>query len=219
MAGPLRRASDRDKRIVRLIQKWLKAGVLDKGIVVVEKKGTGQGAVISPLLANVYLHYVFDLWAHRWRRREAKGDVILVGYADDIVVGFQYESDTKAFWDAMRERLRAFSLSLHENKTRLIEFGRFAAQTRERRGQGKPETFNFLGFTFICGKTRAGRFLVVRKSRADRMRAKLGEIKRGTAEDDAPADRRTGETAVAGPLRLALLSCSADELSGASDVP
>jgi len=219
MAGPLRRASDRDKRIVRLIQKWLKAGVLDKGIVVVEKKGTGQGAVISPLLANVYLHYVFDLWAHRWRRREAKGDVILVGYADDIVVGFQYESDTKAFWDAMRERLRAFSLSLHENKTRLIEFGRFAAQTRERRGQGKPETFNFLGFTFICGKTRAGRFLVVRKSRADRMRAKLGEIKRGTAEDDAPADRRTGETAVAGPLRLARLSCSADELSGASDVP
>jgi len=166
-----------DKRIVRLIQKWLKAGVLDEGIVVVEEKGTGQGAVISPLLANVYLHYVFDLWAHRWRRREAKGDVILVRYADDIVVGFQYESDAKAFWDAMRERLREFSLSLHEDKTRLIEFGRFAAQTRERRGQGKPETFNFLGFTFICGKTRAGRFLVVRKSRADRMRAKLGEIK------------------------------------------
>ncbi len=134
--------------------------------------------VISRLLANVYLHYVFDLWAHRWRRREAKGDVILVRYADDIVVGFQYESDAKAFWDAMRERLREFSLSLHEDKTRLIEFGRFAAQTRARRGQGKPETFNFLGFTFICGNTRAGRFLVVRKSRADRMRAKLKEIKR-----------------------------------------
>ena len=166
-----------DKRIVRLIQKWLKAGVLDDGVVVVEEKGTGQGAVISPLLANVYLHYVFDLWAHRWRRREAKGDVILVRYADDIVVGFQYESDAKAFWDAMRERLREFSLSLHEDKTRLIEFGRFAAQTRARRGQGKPETFNFLGFTFICGKTRAGRFLVVRKSRADRMRAKLKEVK------------------------------------------
>jgi len=139
-------------------------------------KGTGQGAVISPLLANVYLHYVFDLWAHRWRRREAKGDVILVRYADDIVVGFQYESDAKAFWGAMRERLREFSLSLHEDKTRLLEFGRFAAQTRKRRGQGKPETFNFLGFTFICGKTSAGRFLVVRKSRADRMRAKLKEI-------------------------------------------
>jgi group II intron reverse transcriptase/maturase len=166
-----------DKRIVRLIQKWLKAGVLDEGIVVVEEKGTGQGAVISPLLANVDLHYVFDLWAHRWRRWEAKGDVILVRYADDIVVGFQYESDAKAFWDAMRERLREFSLSLHEDKTRLIEFGRFAAQTRGRRGQSKPETFDFLGFTFICGKTRAGRFLVVRKSRADRMRAKLEEIK------------------------------------------
>ena len=123
-----------DKRIVRLIQKWLKAGVLDEGIVVVEEKGTGQGAVISPLLANVYLHYVFDLWAHRWRRREAKGDVILVRYADDIVVGFQYESDAKAFWDAMRERLREFSLSLHEDKTRLIEFGRFAAtEPREAR--------------------------------------------------------------------------------------
>ena len=166
-----------DKRIVRLIQKWLTAGVLDDGIVVVEEKGTGQGAVISPLLANIYLHYVFDLWAHRWRRREAKGDVILVRYADDIVVGFQYESDAKAFWDAMRERLREFSLSLHEDKSRLIEFGRFAAQTRARRGQGKPETFDFLGFTFICGKTRAGRFLVVRKSRADRMRTKLKEIK------------------------------------------
>jgi RNA-directed DNA polymerase len=167
-----------DKRIVRLIQKWLKAGVLDDGIVVVEEKGTGQGAVISPLLANVYLHYVFDLWAHRWRQREAKGDVILVRYADDIVVGFQHESDAKAFWDAMRERLREFSLSLHEDKSRLIEFGRFAAQTRARRGQGKPETFDFLGFTFICGETRAGRFLVVRKSRADRMRAKLKEIRR-----------------------------------------
>jgi group II intron reverse transcriptase/maturase len=167
-----------DKRIVRLIQKWLKAGVLDDGIVVVEDKGTGQGAVISPLLANVYLHYVFDLWAHRWRQREAKGDVILVRYADDIVVGFQYESDAKAFWDAMRERLREFSLSLHEDKSRLIEFGRFAAQTRARRGQGKPETFDFLGFTFICGKTRAGRFLIVRKSRSDRMRTKLKGIKR-----------------------------------------
>jgi RNA-directed DNA polymerase len=166
-----------DKRIVRLIQKWLKAGVLDDGIVVVEEKGTGQGAVISPLLANVYLHYLFDLWAHRWRQREAQGDVILARYADDIVVGFQYKSDAEAFWDAMRERLREFSLSLHENKTRLIEFGRFAAQTRSRRGQSKPETFDFLGFTFICGKTRAGRFLVMRKSRADRMRDKLKEIK------------------------------------------
>jgi RNA-directed DNA polymerase len=143
----------------------------------VEAKGTGQGAVISPLLANFYLHYVFDLWADRWRRREATGDVILVRYADDIVVGFQYESDAAAFWDALRERLREFSLSLHEDKTRLIEFGRFAAQTRARRGQSKPETFDFLGFTFICRKTRTGRFLIMRKSRADRMRAKLADIK------------------------------------------
>jgi len=166
-----------DKRIIRLIQKWLKAGVLDEGVVTVEDKGTGQGAVISPLLANVYLHYVFDLWANRWRRREAAGNVIIVRYADDIVVGFQYERDAKAFWDAMRERLRKFSLSLHKDKTRLIEFGRFAAANREKRGQGKPETFDFLGFTFICGKTRAGRFTVLRKSRADRLRAKLRDIK------------------------------------------
>ena len=208
-----------DKRIVRLIQKWLKAGVLDEGIVVVEEKGTGQGAVISPLLANVYLHYVFDLWAHRWRRREAKGDVILVRYADDIVVGFQYENDAKAFWDAMRERLREFSLSLHEDKTRLIEFGRFAAQTRARRGQGKPETFNFLGFTFICGKTRAGTIPHHEEVARRPHESQTQGNQRGAVEDDAPADRRTGETAVAGPLRLARLSCSADEFSGASDVP
>jgi len=166
-----------DKRIVRLIRKWLTAGVLNDGVVVVEEKGTGQGAVISPLLANIYLHYVFDLWAHRWRQGEAKGDVILVRYADDIVVGFQYESDARTFRDAMRERLREFALSLHDDKTRLVEFGRHAARTRAERGQGKPETFNFLGFTFICGKTRAEKFLVMRKSRADRMRVKLKEIR------------------------------------------
>lgn len=166
-----------DKRIIRLIQKWLQAGVLDEGVVSVEEKGTGQGAVISPLLANVYLHYVFDLWADRWRRRAAAGNVIIVRYADDIVVGFQYERDARAFRDAMCDRLREFSLSLHPDKTRLIEFGRFAAANREKRGQGKPETFDFLGFTFICGKTKAGRFIVMRKSRADRLRTKLREIK------------------------------------------
>ena len=166
-----------DKRIVRLIQKWLKAGVLEDGIVTSSDRGTGQGSVISPLLANLYLHYVFDLWAERWRRREAKGDMILVRYADDIVVGFQYESDARRFWDAMRERLGEFALSLHPGKTRLIEFGRFAAANRERRGSGKPETFDFLGFTFICGKSRAGKFLIRRKSRRDRVRAKLLEIK------------------------------------------
>lgn len=166
-----------DKRIVRLIQKWLKAGVLEDGEHVVSEKGTGQGSVISPLLANVYLHYVFDLWADRWRRREATGNMVIVRFADDLVVGFQHESDARRFWDEMHERLREFSLSLHPDKTRLIEFGRHAAANRERRGLGKPETFNFLGFTLICGKSRRGRFLLKRKTRRDRMRAKLQEIK------------------------------------------
>ena len=166
-----------DRRIIRLIQKWLKAGVLEDGVVNVSDKGTGQGAVISPLLANIYLHYVLDLWAERWRRREATGDLIIVRYADDFIVGFQHESDARRFLDALRQRLEEFALTLHPEKTRLIEFGRFAAETRKRRGLGKPETFNFLGFTFICGKSRRGKFLVKRKSRRDRMRAKLKEIK------------------------------------------
>jgi group II intron reverse transcriptase/maturase len=122
-----------DRRIVRLVQKWLRAGVLEDGVVTIEEKGTGQGSVISPLLANVYLHYVFDLWAARWRRREATGDMIMVRYADDLVVGFQHETDARRFWDAMRERLREFSLSLHPDKTRLIRFGRFAVRNHEKR--------------------------------------------------------------------------------------
>ena len=154
-----------DKRIVRLLQKWLKAGVLEDGALKTSDRGTGQGWVISPLLANIYLHYVFDRWAERWRRREAKGDMIIVRYADDIVAGFEHESDARRFWDAMRERLRAFALSLHPDKTRLIEFGRHAAANRERRGLGKPETFAFLGFTLICGKTRKGGFQIKRKTR------------------------------------------------------
>ena len=166
-----------DRRIVRLIQKWLKAGVLEDGIVTVGETGTGQGSVISPLLANVYLHYVFDHWAERWRRREAKGDMIVVRYADDIIVGFEHETDAQHFQDAMRARLQEFSLSLHPEKTRLIEFGRHAAARRAQRGLGKPETFDFLGFTFVCGKSRRGRFLIKRKTRRDRMRAKLREIK------------------------------------------
>jgi group II intron reverse transcriptase/maturase len=166
-----------DRRILRLVQKWLRAGVLEDGIVTIEEKGTGQGSVISPLLANVYLHYVFDLWAERWRRREATGDMIMVRYADDIVVGFQRESDARRFWDAMRERLREFSLSLHPEKTRLIEFGRFAAQNCKRRGRSKPETFKFLGFVLICDKSRRGDFRVRRKSRRDRMGTKLRGIK------------------------------------------
>ena len=123
-----------DRRIIRLIQKWLKAGVLEDGIVTVSDKGTGQGSVISPLLANLYLHYVFDLWAERWRRREAAGDVIIVRYADDLIVGFKHETDARRFLDEMRERLQEFALSLHSEKTRLIEFGRFAAANRKRRG-------------------------------------------------------------------------------------
>jgi group II intron reverse transcriptase/maturase len=166
-----------DPRIVRLIQKWLKAGVLENGVVTVSDKGTGQGSVISPLLANVYLHYVFDLWVERWRRREATGDVIIVRYADDIVVGFEHETDARRFWDAMQKRFEEFALSLHPDKTRLIEFGRHAAARRGKAGLGKPETFNFLGFTFICGRSRVGRFLVKRKSRRDRMRARLKDIK------------------------------------------
>jgi group II intron reverse transcriptase/maturase len=167
-----------DPRIIRLIRKWLKAGVLEDGIVTVSDKGTGQGSVISPLLANIYLHYCFDLWAERWRRHEATGDMIIVRYADDIVVGFEHEADARRFWDAMRKRLEEFSLSLHPDKTRLIEFGRHAADRRAKAGLGKPETFKFLGFIFICGRSRKGRFLLKRKTRRDRMRAKLEEIKK-----------------------------------------
>jgi len=166
-----------DPRIIRLILKWLKAGVLEDGIVSISETGTGQGSVISPLLANVYLHYTFDLWAERWRRREATGDMIIVRYADDLVVGFEHEGDARRFWDAMRERLQEFSLSLHPEKTRLIEFGRFAADRRAQRGVGKPETFTFLGFVFACGTSRRGKFLLKRKTRCDRVRVKLKEIK------------------------------------------
>ena len=166
-----------DPRVLRLIRKWLKAGVLEDGIVTVSETGTGQGSVISPLLANVYLHYVLDLWAERWRRREASGEMIIVRYADDVIVGFEHEADASRFLEAMRARLAEFALTLHPEKTRLIEFGRHAAKRHAERGQGKPETFNFLGFTHICGETRRGRFVVVRKSRRDRVRAKLQAIR------------------------------------------
>jgi RNA-directed DNA polymerase len=138
--------------------------------------------VISPLLANIYLHHVLDLWAHQWRRRHARGEVILVRYADDFVVGFQYRDDAERFRAALDGRLAAFALSLHPDKTRLIEFGRFAASSREKRGLGKPETFTFLGFTHICAKTRSGKFQLRRKTRRRRMRAKLKEIKDGLRE-------------------------------------
>jgi RNA-directed DNA polymerase len=166
-----------DRRMLHLIQKWLKVGVLEDGEVRASDRGTAQGAVISPLLANIYLHHVLDLWAESWRRREASGDVIIVRYADDFIVGFQHEGDARRFLDELRNRLEEYALSLHPEKTRLIEFGRFAAENRKRRGLGKPETFDFLGFTFICGKSRRGRFLVKRKTRGDRMQSKLKEIK------------------------------------------
>jgi len=166
-----------DPRIIRLIQKWMKAGVLEDGEFKASERGTGQGSVISPLLANIYLHYAFDLWANRWRQREATGDMIILRYADDSVVGFEHEADARRFLDMMRTRLEGFALSLHPEKTRLIEFGRHAAADREQRGLGKPETFNFLGFTFICSKSRKGRFLIIRKTRRDRMMAKLVELK------------------------------------------
>jgi group II intron reverse transcriptase/maturase len=166
-----------DKRITRLIRQWLRAGILEDGTVTVSDRGTGQGSVASPLLANIYLHYVFDLWAERWRRRDATGDMIIVRYADDLVVGFQHEGDACRFLDAMRERFAKFALSLHPDKTRLIEFGRHAATRRAQRGLGKPETFDFLGFTFLCSVSRRGAFLLKRKTRADRLRAKLREIK------------------------------------------
>ena len=166
-----------DPRMIRLIRKWLKAGILEDGVLTVSDQGSGQGSVISPLLSNIYLHYVFDLWANRWRHRRATGDIIIVRYADDIVVGFEHEADAQMFQKAMRERLQEFALSLHPDKTRLIEFGRHAAARRAQRGLGNPETFNFLGFTHVCGKSKRGNFLLCRLTRRDRMRAKILEVK------------------------------------------
>src|SRR5690606_38857759 len=153
------------KRVVRLIQKWLNAGVLKDGKRTVVSEGTPQGGSASPLLANVYLHYVFDLWVQAWRKKQAKGDVIGVRFADDIVPGFQSEVEATRFRVELEERLREFNLELHPEKTRLLEFGPFAAQNRRRRGEGKPETFDFLGFTHICAKKRSnGRFTVLRQT-------------------------------------------------------
>jgi group II intron reverse transcriptase/maturase len=166
-----------DERILRLIRKWLKAGVLEEGVVTESESGTPQGSTVSPLLANIYLHYVFDLWAQQWRKRRATGDITIVRFADDAVLGFEHEAEARSFLEELRARFAEFSLSLHPDKTRLIEFGRHAAANREKRGCGKPETYSFLGFTFICGKSRKGCFLIRRKTRADRMRATLKRIK------------------------------------------
>ncbi len=168
-----------DRRVIRLIRKWLTAGTSEEGQWRATEEGTPQGAVISPLLANIYLHYVFDLWAHQWRRRYATGNVVMVRYADDIVIGFDKRYDARRFRIAMQRRLREFGLTVHPEKTRLMEFGRFAAENRAIRGKGKPETFNFLGFTHISGKDRNGRFMLIRKTRRDRMTATLKAIKDG----------------------------------------
>jgi RNA-directed DNA polymerase len=167
-----------DRRILRLIEKWLRAGVTEDGKWSKTEVGTPQGSVISPLLANVYLHYVFDLWAQHWRTHRTTGDVIVVRYADDMVLGFQHRGDAERFLQDWRDRLQKFGLELHPDKTRLIEFGRFAAASRKQRGEGKPETFNFLGFTHICGQAwKNGKFLVLRKSIRKRLLAKLKQIK------------------------------------------
>jgi RNA-directed DNA polymerase len=165
-----------DKRVLGLIQKWLRAGVIRDGEWSETEEGTAQGASVSPLLANVYLHYVFDLWADQWRRRNARGDVILVRFADDYVAGFEHREDAERFLADLRGRFAEFGLELHPEKTRLIEFGRFAAQNRERRGLRKPETFVFLGFTHICARTRSGRFKLKRVTSRKRMQAKLREV-------------------------------------------
>jgi len=167
-----------DRRIHRLIQKWLKAGVSEDGTWTATDQGTPQGAVASPLLANVYLHYAFDLWARRWRRHAATGDMIVVRYADDIVAGFEHRTDAERFLHEWQDRMRSFGLELHPDKTRLIEFGRHAAEQRKRRGEGKPETFDFLGFTHVCGTTRkTGRFIVKRQTIRKRLSAKLKALK------------------------------------------
>jgi group II intron reverse transcriptase/maturase len=166
-----------DERVVRLIQKWLSADVLEDGKRIRSEEGAVQGGSISPLLANVYLHYVFDLWAQRWRSQPGRGDVIVVRFADDFVVGFEHERDALAFQAELRERFAKFGLELHSDKTRIVEFGRHAANNRARRGEGKPETFDFLGFTHISGKTRSGRFMVRRQTMKKRFRAKLSEVK------------------------------------------
>jgi len=167
-----------DQRVGRLIRKWLNAGVLEDGVRTCSDTGTVQGGSISPLLANIYLHYAFDLWVQQWRKTQATGDVIVVRYADDFIVGFQHRAEAERFLAALRERFARFALELHPEKTRLIEFGRYAADNRQRQALGKPETFNFLGFTHICATTRSnGYFTVLRQTMRKRLVAKLAEVK------------------------------------------
>jgi group II intron reverse transcriptase/maturase len=166
-----------DPRVLRLIRKWLSAGVMENGTLTESEEGTPQGATISSLLSNIYLHYVLDLWTQQWRKRTARGEVIITRYVDDFIVGFQYRADAERYLRELRERLKQFSLELHPEKTRLIEFGRFAVNNRKQAGQGAPETFNYLGFTHLCATTRAGKFWVQRRTMQKRMTAKLHELK------------------------------------------
>ena len=166
-----------DQRVVRHVKKWLNAGVLEDGEVTRAEEGTPQGGSVSPLLANIYLHYVFDLWADRWRRQAGRGKVIIVRFADDFVVGFQNRTDAEQFQTDLRARLKGFNLELHADKTRLIEFGLFAAENCKKRGEGKPATFDFLGFTHICGKNKRGKFVVLRHTMRKKMQRKLVELK------------------------------------------
>jgi RNA-directed DNA polymerase len=181
-----------DQRVIRHIRKWMKAGVLEDGELRDVERGTPQGGSISPLLANVYLHYVFDLWVQQWRNRTARGDMIVVRYADDFIVGFQHENDARQFLTELRERFQSFGLELHPEKTRLIEFGRYAAERRERRGEGKPETFDFLGFTHISGKDRRGWFSLQRHTSRKKVKAKLGELKKEIRRRAFRAHREVG---------------------------
>jgi len=166
-----------DPRVIRHVKKWLNAGVLEQGRLTEQEEGVPQGGSVSPLLANVYLHYVLDLWADQWRRRQSRGDMVIVRYADDFVVGFQNLSEADRFLSDLKERFRQFGLELHPDKTRILEFGRYAAERREKRGEGKPATFDFLGFTHCCAKNRQGTFRLLRLTIAKRLRAKLKEIK------------------------------------------
>lgn len=205
-----------DQRVIRLIRKWLKAGVLEDESWRPSEEGTPQGGCISPLLANIYLHYALDLWVRQWRDKKANGDVVIVRFADDFIVGFQYQQEAEKFLRELRERFRRFGLELQDKKTRLIEFGRFAASNRKRRGKPKPETFDFLGFTHICATSRKGKFFVLRQTRRTRMREKLQEIRQQLRYRLHDPVARTGpwlRSVMLGHLRYYGVSCNGPALN------
>jgi group II intron reverse transcriptase/maturase len=206
-----------DRRVLRLIRRWIGSGVMEDGEWKKTEEGTAQGASLSPLLANVYLHYVFDLWAEQWRRRHARGKVILVRFADDFLVGFERREDAERFHVELRERFAKFGLELHPEKTRLIEFGRFAARDRARRGERKPETFDFLGFTHTCAKDRRGRFKLKRTTSKKKMRAKLKSVKTEMMrrrDRPIPAQGRWLASVLVGHYRYYAVPDNSQELRG-----